>query len=120
MKRFQIETNSPGQKFSFTSDHRQTKLYLATLHPEPEVEISWREKKEKKTKVIQLAEFIDVKGWKSLGNKLHDGKLVTVKELNEPYVPKVREVTVKAAKKAVPKKEESGGIKPGDTIELDF
>lgn len=121
VKRFQIETSSPGQKFSFTSDHRQTKLYLATLHPEPEVEISWREKKEKKTKVVQLADFIDVKGWKSLGNKLHDGKLVTVKELNEPFVPKVREPRKKGkTAKVATKTEDDGKIKPGDTIELDF
>jgi topoisomerase-4 subunit A len=55
-----------------------------------------------------------VKGWKSLGNKLHDGKLVGVKELNEAYVPPVREVKVK------PKSMDTPGIKPGSTIELDF
>ena len=32
-KRFNIETSSPGQKFQFISDNRQSKLYYATVHP---------------------------------------------------------------------------------------
>jgi topoisomerase-4 subunit A len=114
VKRLEIETSATGQKFNFITDHRQSKLYLATVHPKPEVEISYKVKRETQSKIVQLAEFIDVKGWKSLGNKLHDGKLVGVKELNEAYVPPVREVKVK------PKSMDTPGIKPGSTIELDF
>jgi topoisomerase-4 subunit A len=114
VKRFEIETSATGQKFNFITDHRQSKLYLATVHPKPEVETSYKVKRETQSKIVQLAEFIDVKGWKSLGNKLHDGKLVGVKELNEAYVPPVREVRVK------PKSMDTPGIKPGSTIELDF
>ncbi len=118
VKRFQIETSSPGQAFSFISDHRQSKLYLASVHPEPEVEISWREKREKYTKTVRLDEFIDVKGWKSLGNRLYDGKLVTVKELNEPFELEEEAVPERGAKRAAGK--DDGKVKPGDTIELEF
>ncbi|WP_020568476.1 DNA gyrase/topoisomerase IV subunit A [Neolewinella persica] len=118
VKRFQIETSSPGQQFNFITDHRTSKLYLATVHPMPEVEVSYRVGRETQSKIVQLADFIDVKGWKSLGNKLHDGKLTAAKELNEPYVPKVQEEAGKPAPK--PKTMESGGLRPGDTIELDF
>lgn len=118
VKRFEIETSSPGQQFNFITDHKMSKLYLATVHPKPEVEVSYRVKRETQSKIIQLAEFIDVKGWKSLGNKLHDGKLTGAKELNEAYVPEVRETGEKPAPK--PKTLESGGLKPGETIELDF
>ncbi|MEM9260344.1 MAG: DNA gyrase/topoisomerase IV subunit A, partial [Bacteroidota bacterium] len=116
VKRFQIETSSPGQQFNFISEHKQSKLYLATVHPQPEVEIAFRVKREKQTRIVQLADFIDVKGWKSLGNKLHDGKLMSAKELNEAYVPPVREAVGKKEAKTV----ESGTLKPGDTIELNF
>ncbi|MFK8164747.1 MAG: DNA gyrase/topoisomerase IV subunit A [Lewinella sp.] len=116
VKRFEIETSSPGQQFNFITDHKMSKLYLATVHPKPEVEVSYRVKRETQSKIIQLADFIDVKGWKSLGNKLHDGKMTGAKELNEPYVPAVREVAAKPAPK--PKTVDSGKLKPGDTIEL--
>ncbi|TXF89526.1 DNA gyrase/topoisomerase IV subunit A [Neolewinella aurantiaca] len=118
VKRFEIETSATGQKFNFITDHRQSKLYLATVHPKPEAEISFRVKRETQKKIVQLADFIDVKGWKSLGNKLHDGKLTAVKELNEAYVPPVEEAEVKAAPKKRPM--DTPGIKPGDTIELEF
>lgn len=116
VKRFEIETSSPGQQFNFITDHKMSKLYMATVHPKPEVEVSYRVKRETQSKIVQLADFIDVKGWKSLGNKLHDGKLTGAKELNEPYVPTVREASGKPAPK--PKTAESDKLKPGDTIEL--
>ncbi len=119
VKRFQIETSSPGQQFNFITEHRNSKLYHATVHPEPEVEISFRVKRETQTRILQLAEFIDVKGWKSLGNKLQEGKLTGVKELNDPYIPPVREAATARPKKTS-KDAESGGLKPGSTIELDF
>ena len=30
-------------------------------------------------------DFIDVKGWKSLGNKLHGGKLISVKPIDSEH-----------------------------------
>ncbi|MEO0733591.1 MAG: DNA gyrase/topoisomerase IV subunit A [Bacteroidota bacterium] len=118
VKRFEIETSKPGQQFSYITEHRQSKLYHASVHPAPEVEIAYRVKREKQTKIVQLAEFIDVKGWKSLGNKLHDGKLTGVKELNEPFVPAAREA--EGRKKNTSEDAENGGLRPGQTIELDL
>ena len=117
VKRFAIETSSPGQSFNFITEHKQSKLYYATVHPKPEIEVSYRVKRETQSKIVQLADFIDVKGWKSLGNKLHDGKLTKVKELNEAYVPPVREAAGKPAR-ATSKAAENGKLKPGTTIEL--
>lgn len=123
VKRFEIETSSPGQRFQYLTEDRQTKLYYASVHPKPEVEIAFRVKREKKTKTIALADFIDVKGWKSLGNKLHDGKLTGVKELNAPYVPPAGRdaaAETKAPTATKTKAPEDDKLKPGDTIELDF
>jgi topoisomerase-4 subunit A len=127
VKRFEIETSSPGQRFQYLNEDRQTKLYFATVHPTPEVEIAFRVKREKKIKKVALADFIDVKGWKSLGNKLYDGKLVGVKELNEPYAPAPnRDARTKAEAPKVAEEKPANApkaddkLKPGDTIELDF
>ena len=121
VKRFHIETSSPGQSFQFISDHKQSKLYYASIHPKPEVEVAYRVKRSKETQIVQLTDFIDVKGWKSLGNRLHDGKLTSVKELNEPHVIQMAEKPVKKSRGAA-KKNGSGGkgeaLRPGDTIEL--
>lgn len=120
VKRFRIETSSPGQSFNFITEHRTSKLYHATVHPQPEVEISFRVGRESQQRIVQLAEFIDVKGWKSLGNKLHDGKLTSVKELNEPYSPPEQNDKQPTRPKKTSKDAEEGGLKPGSTIELDF
>ena len=119
VKRFQIETSATGQRFNFISDHKQSKLYLATVHPKPEVEVSYRVKRATESKVVQLADFIDVKGWKSLGNKLHDGKLTAVKELNEAYVVPTSKPAPRGKAQGSPApKSEPAKLKPGDTIEL--
>ena len=72
VKRFRIETSTLDKRFGFLPETKGTKLLLATAHPEPEVSLKvQRDKKaDKETESIRLHEFIDVKGWKALGNKL--------------------------------------------------
>lgn len=113
VKRFQIETSSTDQKFSYITENRSSKLYFATLAEHPVVEISYREKKKKETEKVDIEEFIDVKGWKALGNKLRDGKLMTVKLLEN----RTSEKKDKDQKGQDPK---DGSFKAGDTIEFDF
>lgn len=86
VKRFQIETNTLGQKFNFLpNEYVSTKLLLGTMHPDPEVEYKVRAGRSKTIEgQIKLNEFIDVKGWKSLGNKLSDNKLLAVRAIHEP------------------------------------
>ncbi|NJC28200.1 DNA gyrase/topoisomerase IV subunit A [Neolewinella antarctica] len=122
VKRFQIETSSPGQSFQFISDNKSSKLYYATVHPKPEVEVEYRVKRAKESRIVQLAEFIDVKGWKSLGNKLYEGKLTAVKELNDPFVPTAKEpdARVKGGSKTKNDGKDEDGLRPGQTIELNF
>lgn len=106
-KRFQVETTSIDQKFPFITEHKDSKLFFATVHPEPTVTYKLREKNQTREKELNLTDFIDVKGWKSLGNKLEDNKLTSVKETSEPL-------------KAQPEKDENGKLKPGDSLELDL
>ena len=70
-KRFLIETTTVGKKFLFINERPSSKLILASTDENPEVEIkSTTAKGEKKTETIKLADFIEVKGWKAIGNKI--------------------------------------------------
>lgn len=80
VKRFQIETTSLDKKYSFISEGRGSRMVVATTLPQPEVEVEIRNsKKEKEIFTTRLDEFIDVKGWKALGNKLSYDKVLKVK-----------------------------------------
>ncbi|MEM1327659.1 MAG: DNA gyrase/topoisomerase IV subunit A [Bacteroidota bacterium] len=81
VKRFQIETSTQGQRFPFITDHRSSKLNFATTSPKARVKYSMRVKGQKMEGEIDLADFIDVKGWKALGNKLSEYKLTKVEQV---------------------------------------
>jgi topoisomerase-4 subunit A len=72
VKRFHIETTTLDKPFSFISESKGSKLLAATAFAEPEVEVKMqRDKKaEKESEKIRLDQFIEVKGWKAMGNKL--------------------------------------------------
>ncbi len=147
VKRFKIETSTMDQKFLFLPEAAGTKLYFASMDTAPVVLCSYKVGAAKEEKEVALAEFIDVKGWKALGNKFHDGKLLKVEQItnesdivdqttndisapmvdfeeDEDIAPssKVEESETPIAK--TPKKNDDNdppkGYKPGDTIELDF
>ena len=98
VKRFKIETTSNDQRFSFLSDHKDSKLMYATTKPQARIEYTVRIKSKKMNGELELEEFIGVKGWKALGNKLSDKKLSNIKELE----PEVKET-----------------LKPGDSVDFD-
>ncbi len=95
VKRFKIETTSFDQRFSFLTDHKDTKLLYASIDARPRIEYSVKFKSKKMQGEIKVDEFVGVKGWKAIGNKLSDRKLSNIKEL------------------------ESEKLQPGDSIDLD-
>ncbi len=101
VKRFVVETTSLQQRFPFITEHPQSKLLFASVKERPMVQYSVQIKSKRLQGSIDLSEFIGVKGWKSLGNKLSDKKLSHLKEIEE-----------KAADDANP-------LHAGDTIEFD-
>jgi topoisomerase-4 subunit A len=78
VKRFLIETTSVGQRFRCITDHPDSKLYLVSLEEDPVLEYGYMSNRQKVTAILQPAEFIDVKGWKAIGNKLVDKKLISI------------------------------------------
>jgi topoisomerase IV subunit A len=111
VKRFQVETRTLDKPFSFISDAPNSKL--ATVSTEPAPHISYKaatgKGNEKEEVTVNLADFIDVKGWRAMGNKL-DRRKVTGVKLIEGEQPEDTEEDKPAARG-------NGSLKTGDTIE---
>jgi len=107
VKRFKIETTSLNQRFNFISEQKGSKLLFASTKDSPRIQYSMRVKSKKMKGEIDLADFIDVKGWKALGNRLSDLKLTGLKEV---------ESTKSKFEIQEPAKEK---LHPGDTVEFD-
>ena len=77
IKRFHIETTTLDKRFTFISEAKGSKLLAATAFAEPELEVTLqRDKKaDKEKETIRLDQFIEVKGWKAMGNKLNYFKI---------------------------------------------
>jgi topoisomerase-4 subunit A len=84
VKRFKIETNTQKQRFSFITDHKDSKLYFATVDNSPHVRYTINNKGKKEEVDLDVAKFIDIKGWKALGNKLEEQKLLKVEVIALP------------------------------------
>jgi len=101
VKRFLVETTTLNKRYSYLSDAKGSKLIVVSTLPNAEVELhTQNSKKEKETSKINLEAFIDVKGWRALGNKLSYDKVLKVKLLSEyPVItPELEEKLI--AKKA--------------------
>jgi topoisomerase-4 subunit A len=111
VKRFHIETTTLDKPFSFISESKGSKLLAATAFAEPEVEVKMqRDKKaEKESEKIRLDQFIEVKGWKAMGNKLTYFKIHALTLLtDEGPEPARRE----AKRRGAAKPEASGEASP--------
>ena len=115
VKRFIIDTKPSDTRYPFITEHRSSKLFIASVQENPTIAYSMRVKRQKIDGEVKLGDFMDVKGWRAKGNKLSDVKLVSVKNLTP--APKATPAK-KTAKKAAPKKA-AAKLKPGDSIELD-
>lgn len=94
VKRFLIENLTEGKVHPFISVEPGSKLVFVSTDSEPVVEYTYQKGTGKgstvETQQVQLANFIDVKGWKALGNKLDPKnpvksvKEIIVEEKEEP------------------------------------
>jgi topoisomerase-4 subunit A len=141
VKRFYIETNTEDVYTKFISTHKSTKLYYGSFDEEPLVNYSFKKDNKKQEEELDIAGFIDVKGWKSIGNKLGEYKILKIQDVVEQEATEEDENedsnnVKKNLKKSVTNKTSSSqkgkpndkkssnkgkkGLKPGDTIEFDF
>lgn len=119
VKRFKIETTKNNEKYSYITDHKKSVMLFATVKPNPRITYVLKMGSKKvEGGEVNLAEFIDVKGWKALGNRLSDQKLLDIREVivkEDPSVSKPSEL-----KNEVKSEAKQEDLKLGDTIELDF
>ncbi len=118
VKRFKIETNKLGEKFSYLSDHKNSKLLFASVKENPRIEYSVKVKGKKLDGEVSLGEFMDVKGWKAAGNRLSDQKLLGVKEL-ESSVGSSTVGSGQSKDSEPPKVQSDDKLHAGDTIDFD-
>lgn len=84
VKRFVIETSTLSKKFIFISEEKGSKLECASTSNPTLVELVTENKKgEKKIETVDITEFIDVKGWKTLGNRLSQENVKKVKLISK-------------------------------------
>ena len=119
VKRFKIETNKTNEKFKFISDSPGSKLFFATSSGKPKVEYKFKAGGVRQEKLLDLEEFIEVKGWKALGNKLGEFKVLSTKLISSQK-PEDEPKNKYIDKPAGPSDPDHDSLKPGDTIELDF
>lgn len=72
VKRFKIETTSFNIKFSFIKEGAGNRLEAVTTDNNPLLVLSTGKGTTQKTQKIKIADFVDVMGWKAVGNKLVD------------------------------------------------
>ncbi len=111
LKRFEIETSSTDQRFIYITDHKKSELIHASVAPHPIFRCSYRDKTGSHEEEIDVVEFIDVKGWKALGNKVSEYKFYFKEELSG-------ELDNAAA--ASDEEDSSDDVQIGDTVDFDI
>ncbi len=105
VKRFLIETMTTGQRFKFITDHKSSKLYYASADDIQEIRYAIKAGKPRQEHTLNLPEFIDVKGWRALGNKLTEYKLLSAEAQSaEPAAEERAEEKPEKIESASPKK----------------
>ena len=70
VKRFKIETTTLRIKFLFIKEGNKNRLEAVTTDDKPVLLLSQGRGTQKREQKIKIADFVDVMGWKAVGNKL--------------------------------------------------
>ena len=72
VKRFRIETSTLQNKFLFIKEGNGNRLEIVSTHEKPVLLLHTGRGAQARTQKIKLADFVEVMGWKAVGNKLAD------------------------------------------------
>jgi topoisomerase-4 subunit A len=86
VKRFKIETTKLNEKHSYLIDHKNSKLLHVSVAASPRIQYSIKINGKKMSGELTPAEFVEVKGWKAMGNKVSDQLLTNVKEIENSII----------------------------------
>src|SRR5205814_3802375 len=87
LKRFVIETQTNDKKFLFIPEGENNKVVLATTNPTPKILLSKGKKRTPTENKIDVSSFIEVKGWKAIGNKLVGNDFINAEWIKSPTQP---------------------------------
>jgi topoisomerase IV subunit A len=92
IKRFQIEEQTLNKRILLISDAAGTKLEFLTGKPgfQLQIEVEKGKSKTKEEEVVNIDDFIDVKGFKAQGNRLSQNDVVKIKAI-EPVEEVIEE-----------------------------
>ncbi|NBU35939.1 MAG: DNA gyrase/topoisomerase IV subunit A [Bacteroidetes bacterium] len=84
VKRFHIETTQADQRFSYITDHADSQLLFVSVEPSPRIRFQIKSG----TKIAEgeaiLTDIVDIKGWKAVGNRLSDKKIIEIEAIDPP------------------------------------
>jgi len=85
VKRFLIETTTLDKEFDFIAEAIGSRLEFISSQDSPEVELELSKGKDKAkvTEAVNLEEVVEVKGWKSVGNRLSSFKVIRIRAQEE-------------------------------------
>jgi len=86
VKRFKIETDTVFNKHNFISDNPDSSLLYVTTDENPIVTYNLKIKNNWVDDTLDLGSFIEIKGWKAMGNKLSSEKLKNFEKVEQPKV----------------------------------
>ncbi len=83
IKRFKIETTTMDKKFLFIADTKNSRLLAASLDKHPRFELKTKADKKAgiETQQINVDEYVEVRGWKAIGQKINTFEVTEVKIL---------------------------------------
>ena len=116
VKRFNIETNTTNKKFLFISKEKGSKLEYSSFKSGDILSYKYFSNKKLNLSQIDLDNFIDIKGWKSIGNKIINDKIRSgsFKLLERKEIKKIE----KDKKEISEEKKENFDV--GESIDLDL
>lgn len=110
LKRFVFENTAIGKKTSIISEESGSKLFFISGHARPKIQLEVLKGKTKISEVseIELADTIEVKGMKAMGNKLSPHEVKKIEILQSPVEEEDDEVIVDSAESNENDTEEAG------------
>ncbi|MCH7412159.1 DNA gyrase/topoisomerase IV subunit A [Belliella sp. R4-6] len=112
VKRFLIETSTINKKFSFISDHKQSYLKIISTEKQPQVKAKLQKGKEVEENEYDLDMLIDVKGWKSVGNKFSSHQVLEMELIQPKKAPEPEVIDQEFSD------DDSGSDDPDDSLEI--
>ncbi len=85
VKRFNLEGQAQGKELPFLGDHPQSRLVFLSTATRPRIKLCYQKKRppEQVEEIVDLSEFMGVKGWQALGNRLCFHDVVSIEALED-------------------------------------